>query len=36
MLETVQTMNVKARKGRRKDLARIEKVTEILLKALEE
>ena len=36
MLETVQTLSVKARKGRRKDLARIEKVTEILLKALEE
>lgn len=36
MLETVQALTVKARKGRRKDLARIEKVTESLLKALEE
>lgn len=36
LLETVQALNVKVRKGRRKDLARIENVTEILLKALEE
>lgn len=36
LLETVQALNVKARKGRRKDLARIEKVTDTLLKGLEE
>ncbi|MEW6720245.1 MAG: hypothetical protein AB1346_07335 [Thermodesulfobacteriota bacterium] len=36
LLETVQSLSVKARKGRRKDLARIEKVTDALLKGLEE
>jgi predicted transposase YdaD len=36
MLELVQTLSVKSRKGRRKDLARIEKLTQALLKNLEE
>ncbi len=36
LLEAVQGLSVKSRKGRRKDLARIEKVTETLLKGLEE
>ena len=36
LLETVQSLTVKSRKGRRKDLARIEKLTETLLKALED
>ncbi|MBE0603675.1 MAG: hypothetical protein IH611_08610 [Deltaproteobacteria bacterium] len=35
LLEAVQSLNVKPGKGRRKDLARIEKVTETLLKGLE-
>ena len=35
LLEAVQALNVKPGKGRRKDLARIEKVTETLLKGLE-
>jgi hypothetical protein len=36
MLKTVRGLSVKPQKGRRKDLARIEKATEALLKALEE
>jgi hypothetical protein len=36
MLKTVRGLTVKPQKGRRKDLARIEKATEALFKALEE
>ena len=36
MLKTVRDLTVKPQKGRRKDLPRIEKATESLLKALEE
>ena len=36
MLKTVRALTVKPQKGRRKDLSRIEKTIETLLKALEE
>lgn len=36
MLKTVRGLNVKPQKGRRKDLARIEKATEALFRTLEE
>jgi len=36
MLKVVRGLNVKPQKGRRKDLARIEKATETLFKTLEE
>jgi hypothetical protein len=36
MLKTVRDLTVKPQKGRRKDLSRIEKTVETLLKALEE
>jgi predicted transposase YdaD len=36
LLEVVQTLEIKPKKGRRKDLARIDKATDTILKMLEE